>query len=510
MNNKNLKIYHFDNKKWLNNIYFIGFLAIYVSFLVYITSIINISEDEAYTLNTTSRNFWDVIHQAYNFEAQPPFYFIVLSLWRKIADGIFFAKLFSIICIGISAYYFYQLTFFFSRKNVSRWMTVVFLLNPFTVWAALELRLYSLLFLLSTSSIYFFLKFYYEHKKYSLLRFAIICLFGIYTQYFFSFLVISFGVIILISKQWKKFVRYAIYLLPVILLTIPNLLFIPSQIDQQKSIRLEHMPLSVVHDIVFSPRNLILGIDSVTEVWLNRILRLIIYSAALIAYFKYYKERLPYSKKILSRYNLVLFSIAFLLILFCIAFVLTNVGFAAKYLTVAFPLFITTLSIFSIYGQSLRNVIYGFISVYFIILLIVEYQHPVKTYDYRSVANFIESIERPNEPILVYRPAISTPFRYCYHGNNSITPLPYPVNFDSSYLISIKDTNQLKQSMNPVTEHCKSYIFLSDTTKYEGLQNMNRKMISNYLDEHYNLVLDTFLIGYGKEKSLRIRRFENN
>ena len=144
MISKNQEITQFDNQKWTNTLSFIGFLAIYATFLIYTSSILNLSEDETYTLNTSSRGFSGVIHQSYNFEAQPPFYFILLSWWRLLCHGVFFAKLFSILCIGLSACYFYRLVPLFSEKKNSKWMVAIFLLNPFTVWAALEMRLYSL------------------------------------------------------------------------------------------------------------------------------------------------------------------------------------------------------------------------------------------------------------------------------------------------------------------------------------------------------------------------------
>ena len=372
------------------------------------------------------------------------------------------------------------------------------------------MRLYSLLILLSTYSIYYFFSYYFENKKYSLFYFLIISLFGIYTQYFFVFLVMVFSFIILIFKEWKTFIKYFLYLLPVILLTVPNLIFVPSQINLQKSAGHEGLSFSVIHYIVvYSPKNLMLAIDNASGVWLNRIIRLTIYSAAVIAYLKYYyKEGFSNGKRKLAGYHLILICIVTLLFFFCMAFMITKVGFNPKYLAIAFPLIILTFSIFNIFSRSLRNVIYGSISLYFIILLIIQYKNPVKVYDFKSVANFIESIESPHEPIFVYRPAIAMPLEYYYHGKNSITPIPYPVNFNSDYLISMKDTVELKKSINPANISSKSYLLISDTTSYEGLVNMNRKMISNYLNDHYKKVLDTFLLGNGKEKSLRIRRFD--
>ena len=151
--------------------------------------------------------------------------------------------------------------------------------------------------------------------------------------------------------------------------------------------------------------------DNVKGVWLNRIVRLTIYSAALIAYLKYYKEGFSNGKRKLARYHLILICIVALLFFFCIVFMITKLGFSPKYLTIAFPLFILTFAIFDIFPKFLNNLIYGSISLYFITLLIIQYKNPVKIYDIKSVANFIESIESPHEPIFVYRPAIALPLK---------------------------------------------------------------------------------------------------
>jgi hypothetical protein len=140
-------------------------------------------------------------------------------------------------------------------------------------------------------------------------------------------------------------------------------------------------------------------------------------------------------------------------------------------------------------------------------LLIIKYKNPVKTYDYKSVARFIGEIEKPNEPILIYRPAIALPLNYYYEGENKIVPIPHPVNFDSSYLISLKDTFQLKHGIENAGNSSKEYILISDTTLYEGTLNMNREMISNYIYSHYNVSLDTLFYGCSRRKPLRIIEF---
>jgi hypothetical protein len=494
-----------ENK--FGSLLFTGFLIIYGVLLIYTADKINIAEDEIYTLNTSSYNFLKIIHQSYYFEYQPPFYFLVLSWWRTISTGIFFTKLFSIFCTGISAYFLYKTVVQLSSKKISKWMVVIFLLNPFTVWAALEIRLYAFLMMLSISATHYFFRFYFEKNKKTLLVFAIICLFGIYTQYFFSFLIIAFGVIVMISKDRQSFFRYLAFLLPVVIFSFPNLMFVSVGVSGQQ-IKINSFPFSMIHKIIYTPRDLMLSINDVPGVWLNRIVRLMIYIPIAIAFIIHYIKHNEKRKEIIKNYNLILISLIIMIVLYCVGFAITEVGYEMKYQTVAFPLIIFIFMILWIYPSIIRNFIFGYIALYFSILLIVQYRHPVKTYDYKSVANFLESNKEDNEPIFIYRAVLAMPFKYYFHPKNELIPMPHPVNFNSNYRFSIKDTCQFRNTLLPHLKISKSFYFISDTTKYEGLLKMNRDMISNYLDNHYQKSLDTFLLGNGKERCLRIRKYE--
>ena len=499
-----------SRKKRIRNIIFFGFLIVYSILLIYISYKINISEDETYTLNTTSRSLSGVIRQSYDFEGQPPFYFILLSFWRHLNHGIFFAKLFSLVCIGLSAFSFYRLAKYFAGTDCAKWLLIIFLLNPFTVWAALEMRTYALLILLSTLTVYFFFRYYFENNKKNLYWFLLLSLTGIYTQYFFLFLIATFAITILVFKDWKSFFIFCLYLLPVIIVFIPNLIFLSSQINLMKSDRSQLFSRSLISNIIYTPLNLALAITHVSNVWINRLIRLCFYIAAWYIYLKLLKNYLIHNHPFLKKYNVVLFTIPLLILFFCIGFVITNVGYNHKYMVVVFPLIMLLFIIFKNYSIFPRNVIYVSISLYFIILLTKYYRRPVKTYDYISVANYIQKIEQPNEPILIYRPAIALPFKYYYTGKNKIIPIPYPVRFDSSYLINIKDTNELKRSIENIKPTSNSYIMLSDTTLFESDVRMNREMVDEFIKEHYNIILDTLYMGWGKEKSLRVMEFEKN
>jgi hypothetical protein len=65
---------------------FYAFVVLYSAFMMYLCYELNIWVDEAYTLDTTSAKYSlsKVIYQSYNFESQPPLYFILLWLWRSL------------------------------------------------------------------------------------------------------------------------------------------------------------------------------------------------------------------------------------------------------------------------------------------------------------------------------------------------------------------------------------------------------------------------------------------
>jgi len=505
-----MKIFNKEKYKiGLKNKIFFAFLIIYGITMIYLSYKINISEDETYTLNTTSRNLAGVIKQSYNFEAQPPAYFILFSLWRHLCSGLYFAKLFSLIFTGFACFIFYQLSLLFVTKvKTAYWIAAIFLLNPFTVWAALEIRLYAFLIFLSVFSIYFFFRYYFEEKLKFLYIFLFICIIGLYTQYFFIFLITSLSFIILIFKGWKKFFRFCLCLIPIILLFLPNLQFLPKQISIQESIKGKQYPFLVISEIAHSPQSLILAINLVPNAWINRFIRITFIFSAIYIYYKVYKQHLTQRNIFFEKYNIVLLSILIMLVLFSVGFVITDVGYANKYMVTVFPFFILLFTIFEYYPFVLRRLIYGIILMYYTILLTFNYLHPVKTYDFLSIAKYIKTIEQPNEPILIYRPAIALPFNYYYKGNNKVIPIPYPVKFDSSYIVNIKDSVELKQTIEKIATPSKSYLLISDNTPYEGTVNMNRPMITKYLQTHYFITLDTLFTGWSKYRPLQIRRFE--
>ena len=497
--------------KRTRNLLFFGFVIIYASILVYLCKEINVWEDEVYSLNTTSKSLSVVINQSYTFEGQPPVYFLLLALWRTISSGIFFARLFSVIFIALSAYMIHRIVRLFSDTENAHWMVIIFLLNPFSVWAALEIRTYSLLIFLSTVSLFFFLQYYLFNKTKHLFYFLLICLIGLYTQYFFSFVMIALTVPLLVFKGWKCFLKQCLYFIPLVVLFIPNLFFITKNLEIAQSATNDYGLVQRISVVLHTPQNFILALQKETfHSAINWGIKIIfvfsILMALIIIYRKYRKDNV-----IILKYVSGLFIIGFVLVLLYSFFnAYTGIWYDDKYMAVAFPFFILFFALFGFYPIHYKRLVFGAFSIYFMVLLAFNYFPPVKNYDYKYLAKYISKIEHQNEPVLCYSDLISLSLDYYYNGENTISPLPEAPSFDENYIKNIADTAGLKNSIEKKYGISKSYLFISDDMrKYSQNLNMNREMIDDYLKNKFHITFDTLYFGRSKNLYIRVRRLEN-
>jgi len=490
---------------------FYAFLFFYTGVMLWLCNQLNIWMDEAYTLDTTSAkyNLSLVIKQSYYFESQPPVYFIILSLWRKINDGVFFARLFSVINIGLSGWFFYRLANLISGTKTSRWVLILFLLNPFVIWAGLEIRLYAFLLFLSVLLIYFFFRYYTQEKKKDLYFFLVICVIGLYTQYFFALLIGALVFASLIFKGWKIFFRFCLYLIPVGLIFLPNVILMANQLNMVQSLKLQFSPLQRIDMVFHSPQNLMLAMG---KLYFARQLRwvLLISFISLVtwSYLKAYKQNRKIKTFYFEAINLNILAALTVVIMLAILMAITKIDHEDRYLTIALPFFILWFTLIDRHIFLIRRVIYSLLSLFFIWLFIYNYSDTVKQYDYKGVVKYIHLEERKAEPILFYHSTVSLPFSFYYTGTNPLVPLPHEVHFDTSYMDGIKDTLELKQSIQNIKSIPASYLLISDLNEpmYDG--NENKKMVNDYLTAHYIITLDTLFFGLSKNRPLRIRRLE--
>lgn len=504
-----LKLNNWYNNTFNKNLIFYIFLVAYAVFIVYLCYSLNIWIDEIYTLDTTSYNIKGVIKQSYDFEAQPPLYFALLSIWRNLNSSIFFARLFSAISVFSAAFVFSKLVKLISGKACSKWYIVLFLLNPFTVWAASEIRLYAFLLLLSFSSIYFFFRFYIENKNKYLVFFVLIGIAGIYTQYLYVFLLSSLGISVLIFKGWKLFLKFSLFLVPAVVLFFQSLLFTsnPMKLAYVASFNISFIDrlLGVFH----APQDLIM---SAHQLPINRMLRwgviLTIIFLTLYAFSKWYKKNGIVNKLYIERINIILISASLLVLFVAVFFAYTGIDYTHRYLAIGFPFLISVFLLFDIFSISKKSIVFSGIVLVYTVCLISKYQSPVKDFDAKSLAGYLKNLENKEEPIMFYEKVMVLPLKYYFKENNPIIALPESVKFDSTYFSKFKDTVQLRQSLERINTPSRTYLLITNRNETHFINDADIKLLNNYLPEHYNITLDTLFYGLNKSYPLRIRRLE--
>jgi hypothetical protein len=497
-----------QNSSTYKNLIFYTFLAAYAAIITYLCYKLNVSEDESYTLNTSTKTFAGVIRQSYMFEGQPPLYFLVMKYWRMLNDSVFFARFFSIVCIALSGYVITKLHRLLFNDEYYRWVLVVFLLNPYTVWCGLDTRLYAMLILLAAIAIYCFMQYYMLQSKKHLYLFLLVTLLGLYTQYFFGVLVTGMAAALLVYRGWKALFTFCLYMLPVVLLFLPNLIYLQYQLDMHQPeagvVYTIQDKISKAFEVLHSPQNLMLSVDEVDYAYINRFVRLALLLVAVVAYIGMYKKARLAEKKYAQHYNVLLIATAVITVIMMALIAWSGIIYNDSYMTVLYPFLILLFSIFIFLGNHISRVItYTSIAVYFIWLLNFLYSVPVNTYDFNGIAGYVRSIEKKNEPILIYRNMLSLPFSYSYNGNNPIVPLPKPVNFDTTFIQHVKDTTELVHVFDNIKTPCDSYIYISDLNKMNRIDIIDTYLVANFITE-----LDTLYVGNSRESPLRIRRIK--
>lgn len=491
------------------NIIFFLFLLVYFAFLIFWGYEKLIWEDEAFSLHTSSYSIFKAIHLSYFFEDQPPVYFIILTLWRKLNDSILFARLFSIICTIFSALVLHKLGKLIFPKLYSRWVLVLFFLNPFTVWASIEIRLYSLLICLSFLTIYlFYLIFYYNRHKLKII-FLLISSLGIYTQYYFTLLIIALSILLLFSKGWRPFFNFCFLSAILLVIFLPNLIIIPQQYSMV--LHFSHQTKTLfewIGTFSFSPLQFLFAIFETNLSLAGRWVVLIIFSIFfLYIVSKFYNENKKQPLKDFKTSYELLIPIISILFFFALIFINSGLFYAHRYMSIVYPFFCLLYAILNIFNQKIRTYIFLGVALYYIFVLNIIYRPPfLKFHDHKSVAIYVHQIEHANEPILFRQTGIYLAVKPYYKGKNQLIAVPER-KFDYSYYSDdVKDTSELKQLIIQKTANCNSFILVNITDdNYVETQLLSNSLMNRFLINNYKITKDTTINGKDNLCNLRVR-----
>jgi hypothetical protein len=141
-------------------------------------------------------------------DTNPPFYFLLLHLWRAVAgESVFALRFLSVMAGVLSVPMIYTLGRCAFGVQVGLGAALLMVISPFHIWQCQEMRNYSLLLLLNLASVYGLFRFTLTHAGRGRWRWLVLWgvagLAGVYTHYF-GFFVLAFGVLGLVLVSLRQ------------------------------------------------------------------------------------------------------------------------------------------------------------------------------------------------------------------------------------------------------------------------------------------------------------------
>ncbi len=395
---------------------------------VYLT---NVWADEGSTLYTTS-SFGHAIRFALADEKQAPLYFWILGLWREIDGSIFYARLPSLIFSVVAVRVFLSVARKFLTSQQAYVLTLLFAAHPFLVWASAEIRVYSLVILLSLLLILVWHRAYFESGDKRIPRsqtylFLGLAVFSLYTNYYLGFVLAGLFAALLAAGKGRSAIAYFLNMIAAGVAFAPLLLTVRAQF--------------AANTVAFqTPRSIIEGLRilwntvltfalptemfpaeeistiSIARVWIARFVIIVL----IVLIFR--KRREIVSDERLRALTALVATIG---LLFFVAYLALGEAYvASRHASVLFAPFLillTTLLWRGVPKLAVAAVALTMLAFYSYSIFTM-YPWFTKRGDWRRVAEFVEESERPGQPIVVFTTFDVLALRAHYHGVNPILP----------------------------------------------------------------------------------------
>ena len=385
---------------------------------------LNVWVDEAYSLQTTGAGLAHALRQAIHFELQSPGYFVALGAWRLPGGSFFWARLFSVLCLLCTLPVVARL----ARIHLpDLWVVLPLGLHSWSVYAAIELRAYALVVLLSALLMWLFHLGYRQQQPSTRaqLAYLLIAVIAVYVQYYVGFMLVAHGAVLLAHRQWPALVRYLLGMAAVAVALIPLAWVVPAQVGGYAfAYERPDWPLAF-KSLYWRLGDYLLPMTAEAlqpvKVWGQRALALGLLACAVIA------------RRRLLRSGLLSLAAAVGVMLLLTLPMLKAWGAelvgARHTIYLLGPLVLLALSVaHAALGPRAAAALSLVIMLASATSVVDRYSGLAKEGDWIRVARHIQASERAGQPVLVFRAQSALALRVHYAGKNRLVPLPAPSN----------------------------------------------------------------------------------
>ncbi|MBK6750667.1 MAG: glycosyltransferase family 39 protein [Acidobacteria bacterium] len=397
--------------------------------------LLNVWVDEASTLYTTSNGIVATFSNLFTNEKQAPLYFLLLSIWSSIDSWIFFARLFSVICSLLSIIVFFRLANKIWERHDALTASALFAFHPYLFWASLEIRLYSLVILLTCLLLNFFVDGFLSDENdetssrkqtTAQVLYAVTASLSLYTNYYLGFPIVGGFAALLLLRRWRDAKKYFLWMSAVGVSILPLLYIVNLQFadrianfQDEKSLT-EGLRMVWNHFLTFALPSEIYAPEDQTTWSLVRlwIVRLTIVGS-LIVLIK--NKGRDIDKSVVFFAAIVVVSAIFLVfVYFQLGANHIEIRHAAIYFVAIFALVIGLM--FKVVPMSYRIFAIMVLVMFYGYALLTLYPNSVKQGDWANVAAFVSANESPGQPIMVFPVFETVGMRAYYNGANQVLP----------------------------------------------------------------------------------------
>lgn len=466
----------------------IGLLSLTISLLTLSTQSIRLDEAQSIWVSTKSLG---TILKLTSEDVHVPLYGTLLHFWMQFfGTSIEAARTLSLIFFTATIIPLYFMIKEAAGRKLALISITMFSLSPFIAWYSNEARMYTL-FTFATSLVHlYFLRFLRSDGKAARGGLISSMVLGMYTHYFFLFMLASQGIYLLIYSysKWSKlekpavgFIRsllsrdsiivsYALSLLTAGLFFAPWIIYVISGGSASNTQPLIAPPTS--YNIFQTFVNFIFGFQTLS---IQSDLVSLWPLSVLILFFIFTK------KKHIPVKNLSYFAmVTFFPIILVFGLSYLKPIFLSRYLILVTPtLFFMIALLFLHYSKKVAILLVtGFIFITFGLMLYqnISTNTPIKE-NYVGAAKYVSQKATTNDIVAVTAPFTIYPFEYSYTGAAKIVTIPEWDRYITGSIPPFSKTTFEKEIATFKTQYIHLYIVLSYDQGYE-------ETIKQYLDSH--------------------------
>jgi len=467
-------------------------ILLHLALVIPLAAALNLWVDEAYTLQSTGDGLAHAVRRAVNFELQPPFYFVLLTLWRSMNDSAFFARLFSILCTGSTI----AVTASLARRYLPgirpALAAAVVGLNPLTVFAAVEARFYALALLLSALLLLLFHDGYVSDKPSPVARlwYTLAAVVALYTFYFLGFLLVACGAALLVLQRRQAIRSYLISMVVVGALFAPLALTAMRQVGSVGSVGMGRQTPTEAGALVWqaawrqllpvSQENSLAAVRG----WVSRLTLPLVMVAALL------QHRRPTTAVLVPLIVGGIMSLFFVLV----AMRLGSDFVRPQHTTVLYiPILLAMLALLQYVGRA-RAASVGCIASFVLAgaYVLQTYAPMAKLGDWIRVSHYIQRYESDSTPILVFKAEFVLALEYHYAGRNVLIPLPKPTGrerYDPKEEVLTDEAEILVALSERLDARRQFWLVTAHTQPFRGID-FHPEILEQFVERHCRVLRD--------------------